>query len=441
METGKLKLALSAGALALSMALAGCGGSSSSGGTTTPATTTTSGTERPLNCTDGQVAYNGSCIPRLTAAQCPANGVNSAGNACNPAPAEPAKTPFEMAGGTPGTLLDSEGDLSQASVRATDSDYATAVKDKLLIPDLYGSVNPGMKWHEILKATDIPLGGGTGKAVKVTGKRSDWIATAISGATEDAVTTGAEYKGFSGSLICTGTDCNTPATADAEFAGSWYFYVVDDSTTTDDIETTADWVKNPDEDDEYVLRSEQPHADWGVWLTDRLATSDQPGKLIRYYWNAGPAPGGDWNADKSASGASNTATYKGDAVGVSTLYKSGDDEATVGSFTATAELTATFLQEGVTTASLKGKITEFQGNAVNTGWELELLSSNLQTSGRLVAADADNRNTRANRSIALNTWDAQLYGTGTDNDRPVGVVGDFDGRFRDGQAVGVFHAD
>ncbi len=32
METGRLKLALSAGALALSMALAGCGGSSSSGG-------------------------------------------------------------------------------------------------------------------------------------------------------------------------------------------------------------------------------------------------------------------------------------------------------------------------------------------------------------------------------------------------------------------------
>ena len=358
-----------------------------------------------------------------------------------PVPPSSTETPFEKAGGTTGALLDPEGDLYVAPLNNT-AGFEEAKKDGDLISGLYGSKNPGKKWHEILGATDMSLGGGTGKAVKVTGKRSDWGITSTPVTTQNTpITTDVSHKGFTGALICTGADCNSPATASAEFAGSWYFYVTDDTSTVSVNEAAADWVKDKDDDKKYVLRTAQAYADWGVWLAD---VTGRPGRIIHRYRRGGPNPGGTWSGDKAPMGASNEATYTGGAVGVSTLYETKEDagDEKVGSFTATAELTATF----GSSPTLEGKITDFKGDAVNTNWELELQSSTLTDTGGLAASDnADdnvtNRQTTANRAVSFDSWNAQFYGTGTDNDRPVGVVGDFDGRFRDGQAVGVFHAE
>ncbi len=458
METGKLKLALSAGALALSMALAGCGGSSSSGGAATSTTSATTTPSTPLNCTGGEVANlaGTACITRLTAAQCPANGVNSAGNACNPAPAEPEKTPFEMAGGTPGALLIASGPRAGLLNREARPETATgfgqfgtvttaafnALKPTDKIEGLNGSENPGMTWFNALGAGKTSLtiitGGnpvvGEGYALKVTGEDvSDFEFSTVSAPSEGSSSTkGAvlgladgtqvEYMGINGVLICNGDSCS--ANDDNQLTGDWYFQARAESGT--DPDTTL-WVKKGKE---YALRSTQPHADWGVWLSD--ADGNGPGKDIEWYAHGSSTGSLTFGP---VAGLSNTATYEGPAVGVSTLSKTEDKAATVGSFTATAKLTATF----GTSPTVSGKITDFKGNAVNDKWELELQSSAIETSGALGdSGTGTNRATKVGSVSIANTWNAQLYGE--ENSRPSGVVGEFDGRFDDGQAVGVFHA-
>ncbi len=198
METGKMKLALSAGAIALSMALAGCGGGGSS----------TAGIENGGGGGDDDPPQRVDCgggVMAATSAGCAA--ALEAANQAN-------ETAFETAGGTPGALLDEEGDLHVSATNA--AALPTKLTDR--IEGLYDSVNLGMKWHQILNAKDTSLGGGTGKAIKVTGKYSDWFTAEYVEPSTDAAVTGASHKGFTGSIICTDEDCNVPSNADAEFA-------------------------------------------------------------------------------------------------------------------------------------------------------------------------------------------------------------------------------
>ena len=236
------------------------------------------------------------------------------------------------------------------------------------------------------------------------------------------------YKGFGGVLICNGNACNI--NSDNELTGDWYFQARSATAATTD---TTLWVKKGKE---YVPRSGQPHADWGVWLTD--VDSEGPGKQIEWYASGSPI---NTLALRTVTGLSNTATYEGPAVGVSTLSATEDEDAKVGSFTADAYLEATFA-DVATNSTLEGTISGFKGDAVNTNWELTLQKTLLTAAGALgpgtEGTDGINRDTKVGSVSISDTWNAQLYGEA--NSRPSGVIGEFDGRFDDGQAVGVFHA-
>ncbi|MCY4007761.1 MAG: hypothetical protein OXE84_13220 [Rhodobacteraceae bacterium] len=387
---------------AFALFLAGCGGGSDSTPEETPG-----GTPEPpaaTNCRGGTIpGPNSTCIPAPT----------------------PAPTAFEEAGGTPGALLNEDGGLN---FNATSIALPTKVSD--LIAGLHGSKNPGMTWDEILNAQEVSLTIGTvtgpGKAVSVKGKElSDFTSNGTDGIsaignTDKGDITTAHYMGIVGQLVCNGGDCKV---TDDKLVGTWYFQGTDNAQML---------VKK---DDEYVNRDTMNHADWGVWLV----AEGQTGKLIRLHRSGGPEShsqndGGYTPSLVKVPGLSDSATYNGQAAGVSTLYESG----TVGSFTATAKLTAKF----DTTAKLSGEITGFQGNAVGNNWKLELIETNLLSNGATTTDDSavGRGATKAiNQVEQLATWSAELYGE--DGKRPVGVVGDFDGHFADGQAVGVFHAE
>jgi len=360
-------------------------------------------------------------------------------------PAAPAESAFAKAGGTPGALLIASGanagQLNWSNTAASPREMAfIALKDTDKISGLHGSKNPGMKWYEALgaqKDVELTISGATRKtnALKVTGKKlSELQENSTDPSIPSNPTAGTivnddvGYMGIPGRLICNGDNCKQPA--ENGLIGDWYF--IADSET-------QEWVKD---DDEYVNRDTKPHADWGIWLVDQV---NDPGKTINWHRSAGLTANLKLDLATDAPAAFNKATYKGAAVGVSTIYETDDDPATVGSFTATAELTATFGGSPM----LEGTIKDFDGLAANKDWELTLDETAIEATGAL--ADAGEGNTNQQTSIgpggqvasAEGSWNAQLYGTGatSPNERPVGVVGDFDGRFIDGQAVGVFHAD
>jgi len=412
--------------LAGALALAGCGGGSGTPGTG-------DGDRRgSTTFTNKTICSNGT---EVTGTGSTASA--AASDAADKCPATPAETPFAKAGGTPDALLDKDGALVHAM--AAQSAFDKAKKDGELITGLYGSENPGMKWHEALNASKVSLTIGTddaartgeGYAIKVTGKKVADLqerTTAISFDSSavdkgDVVDDNVAYKGIAGRLICNGDNCKDAV--NGAVVGDWYF-VADNAD--------AEWVKDGEN---YAARSGKPHADWGVWLSD--AASGSAGKRIQLFRNGGPVATLGLNV---VSGLPTTATYNGGAAGVSTLYSSGNDAATVGSFTADAELKVTF-DDTEANRRLEGTIKGFRGDAVNTAWELKLMSSEIDSNFGLAASPtntlATHRQTKGGNAAAhRNGWTAQLYGEA--NKRPSGVVGDFDGRFVDGQAVGVFHA-
>ena len=416
------KLYMPAVTLAGALALAGCGGGSST----------------PAGDVDDDDDDN-----VVTKIQCQDGTEVTAPATC---PTVAAESAFAKAGGTPGALLIASGanagQLNWSSAGAGPRATAfNALKDADKISGLHGSKNPGMKWYEALgaqKDVELTISGATRKtnALKVTGKKlselqEDSTDPSIPSNPTAGTIVNAEvgYMGIPGRLICNGDNCKQPA--ENGLIGDWYF--IADSET-------QEWVKD---DDEYVHRDTKPHADWGIWLVDQV---NEPGKTINWHRSAGVTANLKLDVAANAPAAFNKATYKGAAVGVSTIYKTDDDPATVGSFTATAELTATFHTDP-TESTLEGTIKDFDGLAANKDWELTLDETLIESTGALgTAGTGTNRQTSIGPggqvASAEGSWDAQLYGTGaTPNERPVGVVGDFDGRFIDGQAVGVFHAD
>ncbi len=410
------RLYMPAVTLAGALALAGCGGSDNNNQVT-------------RDDDDGDKVVT---QPRT---QCLDGTTVTAPATCPPAPSESA---FAKAGGTPVALLDKDGLLVRAAAASGELPKAA---DR--IDGLHGSENPGMKWHEALNAPKVSLTIGTttgeGYAIKVTGKKladlqaggttvdltgpSDAADTSIPKTDKGGVTNAdVAYMGVEGRLVCNADNCKAP-TGSGGLIGDWYF-VADDAD--------AEWVKDGEE---YADRSTKPHADWGVWLAD---ADSGAGKQIRWVRSAGP---GASLALVVVPGLPKTATYKGGAVGVSTKYRSGNVAATVGSFKADAELTAKFgtaddgdgeIQLGE--ATLKGMIKGFEGDAVNPGWELTLEETLLPAAGAVTGPTKAGSAT----TVLPNSWSAQLYGEA--DKRPAGVVGDFNGRFGDGQAVGVFHA-
>jgi len=412
-----------AATLAGALALAGCGGSDNPA----PVKVNDALSRGNLQGSGPNGAFTDSDCVTINGA---GSGATANGKGCTLSTAQTTQSDFAKKGGTPGALLDKEGTLNIQSAMSSASDFSK-LKPSDLIEGLHGNVNPGMKWDAVLKAVTVKFSNGPGKGVKVTGKDLSDLGSPNVTSHEGGISVqGSTYMGIPGSLVCnaaSGSTCGK--NGDDELTGDWYF-----SATEDD----AHWVKAGKK---YVKRDDKPHADWGVWLTRE--TSDKPGRIIQWYVNAGP----DYDAtDHSllltkSPGLLDKATYKGAAVGISTLYNTDDPK--VGTFTADAELTAAFS----TSPTLSGKITGFKGSAVNEKWVIELENRNIANdevangvngSGSSVLATGVSTNP-SRTSFEDDRWSAQLYGE--HQKRPTGVAGDFFATFpTQGEAVGVFHA-
>ena len=433
------KLLMPAVTVAGALALAGCGGGSS--------TTTTTTTERNTGGTLSGSGTNGA----FTDADCVSiNGAgseaNAAGTGCSLSTSQAAETAFTKAGGTPVELLlpapATAGGVDRLlNVNATE---ATSLPTKGLIDGLHGSVNEGKTWDEALGATkvsklSIRTGGnlvvGEGLALRVTGKElSDLGISSVADSTEGAVVTAdtPTYMGIAGRLICNGIGCSSTSDANPKFTGDWYF-----QAWTNNAVPTGLYVKSGKV---YVSRAAATagigYVDWGVWLLDDPdASANIPNKAIHWIADAQGGAYGAPNITASAGHSSQEATYKGSAVGISNVYKNGDDPATVGTFTAVAELTATFAA-AAEDSTLEGKISDFMGHA-GENWELTLSETDITDDSGTWVIDGGGTALGAS-PINGGEWNAEIYGKATE--RPAGIVGDFDGRFPDGQAIGVYHA-
>ena len=230
---------------------------------------------------------------------------------------------------------------------------------------------------------------------------------------------GASHNGIPGRVFCGGTDCSK--NADGKLTGSWYFRP--DSPTELYVPAKAGG---------YMIAT--MYARYGAWLTYADADTNSANGASRY---AAVGSSGNTNTDNLDLGQEGPAdarkdvmaSYTGQAAGISVHNK------TSGRFTADVNLTAKF----AATPTLRGRISNFQGNAVGN-WSVVLNET------RLSAGSFDNGTTAG--SGMPGAWTANAYGptpvdsdgagpgTDTVNQRPTGFFGTFDANFGDGRAVG-----
>ncbi len=452
METGKMKLALSAGAIALSMALVGCGGGSS------PSTPQSGG---GLNCTGDEVANaaNDACIPRLTNADC-SNGqvVNSAGNQCVDPPqqakmgADAAKalkaainlsTPDSFrwtSAATPGAI----NDIRQKPAHLGPTDARIGLlKDEVTVPDLgswkgndhsgkdssgtsammrvYSNKAAVRKASSFSVAGDIGssglfsgVGGGDTDAIisdtgaysirngGASGKVEADAFPAVGAASNLKTYVGAaqrtiegKYDGAEGTFKCTGTTACTATrgTGGITFAGTWTF--TPGAGQTNDVKDTK-------------------YLEFGWWV--HKDKSKMPTHADVFYDSSTASAPLETASIQALDGK--TATYEGAAAGKFAIHDPVDSRNNEsGHFTADAMLKATF-DEGDTASSMTGTIDNFRLNdgTANPGWSVNLEKANWVAEGRfeetsngtLWSIGENNKNGTPNGN-----WEAQLFRTGT----------------------------
>ena len=319
----------------------------------------------------------------------------------------------------------------------------------------------GMTFAEIFgsKVMDKRIASaGSTVAVKATSidddaKVSDFLASASgtkAAFSADGAQTEATYKGIKGVLFCSG-DCKAEgagtdlALAD-KLTGSWYFTnrgrtdegSNDNETTMADSTYTAGTGANAGT---YTFESPGTYVRYGYWLSE--GTGGNAGVFtINRYQSGPPATSADeaYGIDPNTDALSgNSATYKGKALGMSVVWETDTKGKEVkgsrasGGFTANVDLKMTFgISDSAVDATLKGTISNFEGNGVDTSWSVDLDSANLSdgiiTGGGTGVTDGGDD---------AGTWTATAWG-GSATTRPKGVYGAFDADFTNGAAGGVY---
>ena len=420
------KLMLPAVTLAGALALAGCGGGSS-----TPTVTGDSGSRQNNNSFSHTIDCDGTPV---TGTGATAAAAQAAAVCPEPAPVK-AELPTGLGAEQLRDLLnlDADGDGGKdetgeirgaASLLTTRGDPPVGTK-RIVDESKNGG---GMTWDKALGATlrsdlDIP---------RPVADLTDQIAVDDDNGTDPdlAVVASAEkgarrsvtFKGIDGVATCGTNGCAVKNEGGAlKLTGDWYF-----------TPTAADAGNR--------------------WVADGSAF--KPTAWARYGYWLEESTGGDWtlrreteavgrtlNADSFASvPGANTATYSGDAHGVSVLTPTGAATQS-GTFEADVSLTATFA--GVNNTRVEGMIDDFRGDAVGSDWKLTLKSTPTGPSagGRLAGGDVLGSavgDTSGGRNLD-GQWTAHAYGDA--DKRPTGFVGAFDGEFSDGTVAGVYHAD
>ena len=261
------------------------------------------------------------------------------------------------------------------------------------------------------------------------------------GAIDDGMQAEGTYKGIAGTVFCNGADCMVEAVEDAEgdaianmrkLVGSWYF--------TPDLPKEL-WVAGATAGT-YVVATQ--YARYGYWLefnADGVATVNTYAASGSILTDMQTANDEDLNL-AGEEGSSVTASYTGDAVGLSVTTDADGNAVASGRFDADVSLTARFGDS----PSLSGNVTNFKGDAVNMNWNVVLNQSNL-TDAAALETGADHG--IAYGGAAAGAWTAQGYGPGpvdhdddadteAQNQRPDGFFGRFNANFTDGQAAGAY---
>ena len=218
---------------------------------------------------------------------------------------------------------------------------------------------------------------------------------------EGAQTMDASYDGIPGDVHCLGTDCKVE---DGKLTGSWYFSPTEEEAYYRKVGTATDYTP------------ETMYARFGHWISE---TDNDDDAVINTY-ATGPTTSPSWTVNTDLT--DKTATYTGDAVGIS-LAKTFKTDGTVdqinsGAFTADVTLTATF---HASTPLLSGEITNFEGNAVGSTWEKITLEEAAVSGGNVT----DGVSSATGRD---GVWTAISYGP-DGNTRPTGIYGGFNAHF------------
>ena len=214
-----------------------------------------------------------------------------------------------------------------------------------------------------------------------------------------------------GSFVCVSADGCAKVDTGKEIGDGWYLLI---GETSDD-----NWYVKNDAGNYERIR----YLGWGMWFQADRDNAPQAWAGVGLGSEAFEA------ANRGVIGVNDnldgTATYKGEAEGLSTLrttVKGNLEAARSGHFKADVELTATF----ATQSELEGTIDNFRGDAVGNGWEIEV-DGNLDADGAGTLTVTDGR------------FSYETYGEA--NQRPTGIVGQFGKNFSDGAVAGVYHAD
>ena len=236
-----------------------------------------------------------------------------------------------------------------------------------------------------------------------------------SGAISDGAQYLGAYKGIEGTIFCHG-ECKVK---DGKLAGAWYF--------------TPNNPKKP-----YVkaaggstYEAETLYAQYGHWL--RVANGNTTVHTYALTSHAGTPNWETLNVQANATTLKDaSASYKGSAAGMSVheTYKTdGTVEKTQsGAFTAAVTLTAKFGG----TPFLGGKVSNFQGDAVNSDWSVTLTEAAVTSGG---VGDTEGR-TSGYATGQAGKWSATSYGK--NGARPMGIFGGFNAHFTDGAAAGAY---
>ena len=312
----------------------------------------------------------------------------------------------------------------------------------------------GMTWEQIGGSglMDMRIASGTGTRVAKSKSMDDMKvsdlftdAATVTIGTDDGTqidsataTEDPTYKGIPGVLFCAG-DCEVEGTGDARvLAGDWYF-TPDGAMDTYLAGTGANAGTYSVEDPEDYVR-------YGYWLS--ITAADDDTTTINRYVDGPTAQttAAVYGVDTAIDAFSGTsASYMGDAVGMSVAWETDTRGKEVsgsrasGHFDADVSLTMTF----GTSPTLKGTISNFRGNGVDTSWSVSLIgptgsddASTIDTAAGTIAAAS-----RTKGGGDEGTWTATVWGgdsTAGSEARPTGVYGAFDADFTNGAAAGVF---
>ena len=336
--------------------------------------------------------------------------------------------------------MDIDGALSPTTVtngaraRGTHGDTAPTMTTDPMETAVKMNDHQGMTWEEVVGAAnvnDMRVDRGEGTKVVKAASFAGMPLSSITGSPPtagDEVTDGTEYEtanymGIPGTVFCASTDCKVEDVDGVDtLTGSWYF------TPTDGDE----WYIGTTTAGVTAYAPETLYARFGHWLAD--TNVDDNAEVNTYAMTGGNTSGIDVTTVNTGAEATTltdtSASYRGPAAGMS-VHQTTDSDGMItdmdsAAFTATVNLKATF----GASPTLGGTVTDFQGNATDPSWSVELQVTGFDsgastvTDGRTVASGRDG------------LWTATAYGES--GARPTGIFGGFNAHFTDGHAAGAY---